>query len=105
MIGLEDRLALARDIEQAHRAGARLRLACESAGINVRTLQRWTAASGLVRGDGRPQAERPIPAHALSAAEREQLVRVANEPRFADMPPARIVPMLADEGVDRKSVV
>jgi len=99
MIGLEDRLALARDIEQAHRAGARLRLACESAGINVRTLQRWTAASGLVRGDGRPQAERPIPAHALSAAEREQLVRVANEPRFADMPPARIVPMLADEGV------
>lgn len=24
---------------------------------------------------------------------------VANEPRFADMPPARIVPMLADEGV------
>jgi len=24
---------------------------------------------------------------------------VANEPRFAAMPPARIVPMLADEGV------
>jgi len=24
---------------------------------------------------------------------------VANEPCFADMPPARIVPMLADEGV------
>jgi putative transposase len=24
---------------------------------------------------------------------------VANEPRFADMPPARIVPALADEGV------
>lgn len=24
---------------------------------------------------------------------------VANEPGFADMPPARIVPMLADEGV------
>jgi transposase InsO family protein len=27
------------------------------------------------------------------------VLRVANEPRFADMPPARIVPMLADEGV------
>nr|WP_265706809.1 hypothetical protein [Verminephrobacter aporrectodeae] len=24
---------------------------------------------------------------------------MANEPRFADMPPARIVPMLADQGV------
>ena len=27
------------------------------------------------------------------------MLRVANEPRFADVPPARIVPMLADEGV------
>jgi transposase InsO family protein len=32
-------------------------------------------------------------------AEREQLLRVANEPRFADVPPARIVLALADEGV------
>lgn len=99
MIGLEDRHTLARDIEQAHRAGARLRLACETAGINVRTLQRWNIGPGLLRGDGRPQAVRPTPAHALTEAERERLVRVANEPRFADMPPARIVPMLADEGV------
>ena len=48
--------------------------------------------------DGRPDAVRPTPAHALTPAEREQIVSVANEPRFADMPPARIVPMLADEG-------
>ena len=39
------------------------------------------------------------PAHALTPQERQQLLAVANEPRFADMPPARIVPMLADEGV------
>jgi hypothetical protein len=39
------------------------------------------------------------PAHALSAEERARLLRVANEPRFADLPPARIVPTLADEGV------
>ena len=87
MIGLEDRQVLSRNIEQAHHAGARLRLACEIAGINVRTLQRWKAGEGLLCGDGRPQAVRPTPAHALSAAEREQLVEVANEPRFADMPP------------------
>ncbi len=54
---------------------------------------------GLTAGDGRPQAVRPVPSHALSAAERAQLLRVANEPRFAAVPPARIVPMLADEGV------
>jgi transposase InsO family protein len=99
MIGLEDRQALARDIEAAHQAGARLRQACQTAGIDVRTLQRWKARQGLVTGDGRPEALRPTPAHALSAAEREQILQLANEPRFADMPPARIVPMLADEGV------
>lgn len=99
MIDLEDRQTLARDIEAAHQAGARLHLACEVAGIDVRTLQRWKAHQGLVSGDGRPDAVRPTPVHALSVAEREQILRVANEPRFADMPPARIVPMLADEGV------
>jgi transposase InsO family protein len=99
MIGLEDRRSLARDIHTAHRAGARLRLACETAGIELRTLQRWKADDGLVAGDGRPDATRPPPAHALSSAERAEVLRVANEPRFADVPPTRIVPMLADEGV------
>ena len=37
MIGLEDRQVLARDIHTAHTAGARLRLACETAGIDLRT--------------------------------------------------------------------
>jgi hypothetical protein len=36
---------------------------------------------------------RPLPSHALSDAERAVLVRVANEPRFAAVPPARIVPL------------
>ena len=99
MIGLEDRQALARDIHAAHAAGARLKPACEIAGIDLRTLQRWQAADGLVSGDRRPQAVRPRPSHALSDAERAHLLAVANEPRFASMPPARIVPMLADEGV------
>lgn len=99
MIGLEDRQTMARDIDVAHQAGARLHLACEIVGIDVRTLQRWKADEGLVRGDGRPQAVRPVPRHALSEAERARVLQVANEPRFAAVPPARIVPMLADEGV------
>ena len=99
MIGLEDRQALAQDINAAHAAGARLRPACEIAGIDMRTLQRWKAQQGLSTGDGRPQALRPAPEHALSPQERAALLAVANEPRFAAVPPARIVPMLADEGV------
>ena len=99
MIGLEDRQTVAQNILMAHSAGARLRLACETAGIELRTLQRWKAHEGLTAGDGRPQAVRPMPSHALSQAERAQLLAVANEPRFAAVPPARIVPMLADEGI------
>jgi transposase InsO family protein len=40
-----------------------------------------------------------MPSHALNPEERAALLAVANEPRFASVPPARIVPMLADEGV------
>ena len=99
MIGLGDRQVLAQGIHTAHRSGARLHLACEVAGIDLRTLQRWKVSNGLIAGDGRPQAVHPVPAHALSPAERAEVLRVANEPRFADVPPARIVPKLADEGV------
>ena len=99
MIGLEDRRSLAHDIDTAHSAGARLRLACEIAGIDERTLQRWKAQDGLLVGDKRPGAERSLPERALNEDERAQIPAVANEPRFADVPPARIVPMLADEGV------
>ena len=99
MTGLEDRQSLSQDIGVAHAAGARLHLACEIVGIDLRTLQRWKAHEGLTAGDGRPQAVRALPSHALSDAERAELVRVANEPRFVAVPPARIVPMLADDGV------
>ena len=43
MIGLDDRQALSQDIDVAHVAGARLRLACEIVGIDLRTLQRRKA--------------------------------------------------------------
>ena len=99
MIGLEDRQTLVRHVETAHAAGARLRPACDVAGITVRTLQRWKAEDGLVIGDRRPDADRPTPSHALTDPERERILAVANEPRFAALPPARIVPMLADENV------
>ena len=99
MILIEDRRSLAHDIDTANKAGARLRLACEVAGIDERTLQRWKAHAGLAKGDGRPQAVHPTPSHALSQDERVKLLDVANEPRFCAVPPARIVPMLADDGV------
>ena len=99
MIALEDRQRTAQWIEQARREGARLRSACEVSGIDTRTLQRWKAGAGLQRGDGRPHVVRPPADHALSAKERARILQIANEPRFAELPPARIVPMLADDGI------
>ena len=54
---------------------------------------------GLVAGDGRPQTVRRARAHALTPAERAEVMRVANGPCFAAVPPARIVSAFANEGV------
>ena len=101
MIRVEDRRSIACDIEKACNDGAGYEPACQLAGISLRTLQRWKSGAevGVIQGDGRPGAMRPAPAHALSDDERRQIISIANESRFAAMPPARIVPMLADEGV------
>ena len=99
MTRLEDRQTLARGIEQAQMGGARLAEACALAGLDPRTVQRWRSGAGLTRGDRRPDAIRPASSHALTEAERTRIVAVANQARFADTPPARIVPALADEGI------
>ncbi len=99
MTRLEDRITLIEHISEAQAGGARLAHACALAGIDPRTVQRWRKHDGLTRGDRRPDAIRPQPSHALTAAERARIVAVANQPRFAETPPARIVPMLADEGI------
>lgn len=99
MTCLEDRQTLVAGIAAACAAGARLAPACSLAGIDLRTFQRWRTGDGQVRADHRPAAIRSRPLHTLSDAERARMVDLANEPRFASTPPARIVPALADEGI------
>jgi len=96
MTRLEDRQILIDQIAEARADGARQAPACALAGIDPRTIQRWRKNDG---GDRRPDAIRPAPSHALTEEERARIVAVANEARFAETPPARIVPVLADEGV------
>jgi len=67
MISLEDRRQIAVAIEQARSEGARLEAACEVVGIG------WKGGDGLQRGDRRPEALHPAPAHARSQQEREQI--------------------------------
>lgn len=97
MTALSERRKMIEDITQAGQQGARLKPACEVIGISLRTYRRWTQG-GDIQADRRPEAERPSPAHRLSEEERNEVLRVCNEPRFASLPPSQIVPRLADEG-------
>jgi len=88
-------------IAQACAQGARLERACTALGLTPRTLQRWRQ-EGAIRPDRRQRAHRegPVrtPANALSPAERDALLTVANQPPFAHLCPHQIVPALADQG-------
>ena len=89
-------------IAQACTAGARLAPACTAVGLTPRTLQRWRQA-GAITADARRREHRAVdavrtPANRLSAAERDALLKVANQPEFAHLCPHQIVPALADQG-------
>ena len=52
-------------IREAKESGARLPLACEEAGISLRTYKRWYQEDGKVLADKRPDAVRPEPSNKL----------------------------------------
>lgn len=99
MISTQDRRDAVKLIDEAVAGGARLFKACAELGLCSRTYRRWTVAQGVVKADGRPDADRPTPANALTEAERQALVALACEPAFASLPPSQIVPILADRGL------
>ena len=84
-------------INQAVGAGAPKFKACQVIGISIRTLQRWVNGEHVI-ADQRPLAKRPEPSNKLSASEIDMIKQVCLSPEFADIPPSRIVPMLADRG-------
>jgi putative transposase len=83
-------------IHEACASGARKRLACELLGVNLRTIERWEKENGLQ--DKRKQAEHS-PANKLTEEQRSMILEVANRGVYQSLPPCKIVPMLADEGV------
>lgn len=87
------RLQLMNMVQEAVKSGARLSEACRCVGLSERTLQRWS----LSKDDRRATTPRPVPANKLSKEEERQILAVCHEPRFASLPPAQIVPQLADE--------
>lgn len=83
-------------IEAAVIAGARRCKACEVLGISCRTLRRWKGAKSLT--DQRKGAARSCP-HALSEADKQAILAVCNASEYQSLPPAQIVPRLADQGI------
>lgn len=88
-----DRQQLMILFQEAVDSGASLTKACQRVGLSQRTLQRWRTVSD----DRRATSPRPVPKNKLSAEEVQQVLAVCHEPRFASLPPAQIVPRLADE--------
>jgi len=82
-------------INKARESGARQSKACEVIGISAKTFQRWSRPDNVQ--DGRLEAKHS-PANKLTELERQRLLKVANEPEHADLPPCKLVPRLADKG-------
>jgi transposase InsO family protein len=95
MTALEERKTLLGLISEATTAGARQARACEVLGLSARTVQRWQGGEpDAVDGRSLRCYEPP---HKLSAAERAELLAVANSAEFGHLPPSQIVPRLADQ--------
>ena len=83
-------------VSEARRAGARLKPACETIGLTVRTIQRWCKQGSGGDRRGAPHREPP---NKLSAAERQEVLEVLSSPTYRDLSPNQIVPRLADQGI------
>jgi transposase InsO family protein len=90
-----EREEIIRLINIARDAGARQSAACEIIGISAKTFQRWNQPENVC--DDRLDTQRE-PANKMTALERQRVIKVANDPEYAELPPAQIVPKLADEG-------
>jgi len=82
-------------IDEARAAGARLDRCCDVLGLDPRTLQRWKAQD---IGDDRRHGPKTTPRSKLTAAERRNVLAIANSATYRDKSPKQIVPLLADTG-------
>lgn len=83
-------------IEEAQEAGASQSKSCEVIGISAKTIQRWGQADN--KQDDRLEPKHK-PANQLTELERRQIIKIANDPEYADLPPCKIVPHLADKNI------
>jgi putative transposase len=83
-------------VRVAQESGARIERIAECLNISEKTLKRWSV--NPQKTDGRKHADKYVP-HGLSDEEKENILKVVNSPQFRNLPPSKIVPLLADKGV------
>jgi putative transposase len=83
-------------VRVAQESGARIERIAECLNISEKTLKRWSENPHKI--DGRKHSDKHVP-HRLSDKEKENLLKVVNSPQFRNLPPSKIVPLLADKGV------
>ena len=81
--------------DEAVRAGARLSRACQELGVSIRMLQRWRRSGEL---EDQRKGPKTVPKNKLSSEEEAKIMEVINSPKYMDLAPAQIVPLLADDG-------
>ena len=81
-------------------AGASIKVVANLFGICSRTLRRWGIAIDAqgFSVDCRKGSPRHV-GHRFTAEERRRVLDTVNDPRFADLAPAQIVAILAEERV------
>ncbi len=91
-----ERKEIIRLVNEACDSGARQSMACECIGISAKTFQRWCRPDNA--RDGRLDAKHE-PCNKLTELERQRIIKVANEPEYANLPPSKVVPKLSDKGI------
>ena len=96
LVSSSNRLKAIELIYEACKAGARKAKACEELDVSIRTFERWEKANGH---EDKRQTVIKEPKNKLSEEEREMILATANNKKYRDLPPCKIVPLLADEGI------
>lgn len=95
LINFHERCQAIQLVKEASDAGARRIKSCEILGISARTLERWEKEEGA--RDKRASSTRVI-ANKLTEEERNMVLSTANSLPYQNLPPSKIVPLLADIG-------
>jgi uncharacterized membrane protein YccC len=94
MTSIPDRNRATDLVDEARQAGARQAAACSEIGIDAKTYWAWKQDA---MSDRRPMVERPPQPHALTDAERCEILEQCHWPEFASVPPAQVIARLLDE--------